>query len=373
MRAGFFVTAATVIVVALVQPVRTGGDAPAVTSPLSRALLSAAPDPNQRNALDLFGRFVGNWKVEVSNHLPDGRIQSVQGEWHFGWILDGTAIQDVWMAPARAQLEAGEPLLGYGTTLRLYDAKIDAWRVLWASASYRNFIVFTARQRGNEIVMEADDAQPAVRWIFSDVGPRSFKWRALQSKDGWNTSAVQQEMTATRIDDRDRLADVLLAPACARGFESENALFGQLTGDWTIGWEGFRPDGTIVETDGSLHVGWILDGRVVQDVWRFRNPSSGSFVAGTTIRLYDPHISGWHSIWFYPSASLIQPFVARPSKGDIVLEGTTPTGDPEQWIFSKMTPTSFDWRATESADRRNTWHVTEHMRIHRASNTTDSR
>ena len=372
MRLSLSFGAAT-LVVAVLQPVHGAGGPSTAATPLARALFAAAPDSKQRNTLDLFGQFVGNWQVDVANHLPDGRIQSVKGEWHFGWILDGTAIQDVWMAPTRAQLDAGEPLLGYGTTLRLYDAKIDAWRVLWASASSRNFIVFTARQRGSEIVMEADDAQPAVRWIFSDVGAQSFRWRAVQSKDGWNTSTVQQEMTATRIDDRDRLADALLAPECARGFESENALFGQLAGDWTIGWEGFRRDGTILETVGTLHIGWVLGGRVVQDVWRFRNPTSGKFAAGTTIRLYDPSISAWHSIWFYPTASLIQAFVARASKGDIVLEGATPTGDPEQWIFSKLTPTSFDWRAIESKDRRSTWHVTEHMRIQRTSSTTESR
>src|SRR2546430_15783077 len=67
---------------------------------------------------------------------------------------------------------------------------------------------------------------------------------------------------------------------------------------------------------------------------------SGEFVAGTTVRLYDPRITAWHSIWFYPAGNVIQTFVARQANSDIVLEGSTPTGFPEQWIFSKITPRS---------------------------------
>src|SRR5439155_12465010 len=98
------------------------------------------------------------------------------------------------MVPTRARLADGDPLIGYGTTLRFYDPKIDAWRIVWASASYHNFTLFTARRRGGEIVMDGEGVQPAVRWVFSDVTPQSFRWRALASKDGWNTSEVQQEM-----------------------------------------------------------------------------------------------------------------------------------------------------------------------------------
>ena len=375
---GLLCCAALSIVAGGVQsaPSSTKGHQPTSSGTgLAKVLFAKGPDPKQSTTLDLFGQFVGNWDVDVVNHLPDGKTQTVKGEWHFGWILSGAAVQDVWMVPTRAQRAAGEPLVGCGTTLRFYDPKIDAWRILWASGSYRNFILFTARRRGSEIVMDADNAQPPIRWIFSDVTPQSFRWRSVESTDGWNSAKIQQEMTARRVDDRDRLADALLASGPAPGFEAENSLFGQLVGDWTIDWEGFRPDGTILETAGSLHVGWTLDGRVVQDVWRFKNRSTGEFVAGTTVRLYDPRITAWHSIWFYPAGNVIQTFVARQANSDIVLEGSTPTGFPEQWIFSKITPTAFDWRAIQSSDNRTTWNVTEHMRIHRlaANQTSGSR
>jgi hypothetical protein len=337
---------------------------------LARALLASGPDPKLESALSLFGQFVGNWSVDVVNHLPDGTHQRLTGEWHFGWILGGAAVQDVWMVPTRAQRDDGEALVGYGTTLRFYDPKIDAWRIVWASASSRSFILFTARTHGSEIVMEAENTQPPVRWIFSDVTAQSFRWRSVESRDGWNTTDIRQEMHARRLDSHDRLAEVLFAPGAARGFEAENRLFGQFAGDWKIGYEGFLPDGTIRETEGTLHVGWVLDGQVVQDVWRFRNPTTGQFIAGTTLRVFDARIGAWHSIWFYPPGDLIQAFVAREVPDGIVLDGSTPTGLPEQWIFSKIASNSFDWRAIRSNDNRQTWYVAEHMRITRVAPST---
>ena len=343
------------------------GSPAAAATGFAKALFADGPDAKLAGALALFGQFVGNWDVDVLNHLPDGTTQTIKGEWHFGWILDGRAIQDVWMVPTRAARDEGAPLAGYGTTLRFYDPKLGAWRVIWASVSYRNFIAFTARPVGDEIVMEADNARRPLRWIFSNVTPRSFRWRAVESSDGWKTEAVQQEMTARRADARNSLSESLLAPGPASGFEDENRLFGQLVGDWTIGHEGFRPDGTIGETEGTLNVGWILDGRAVQDVWRFKNNRTGEFIGGTTLRLYDPKLDAWHSIWFYPVAGVVQTFIARHIHDEIVLDGSTPTGLPEQWIFSKVTPASFDWRAIESSDNRASWRLTEHMRIRRAA------
>src|SRR5205823_14803511 len=117
--AGLLCCVALALIAATVQPV-SGQDrqGPAAVSGLGNALLAAGPQSKMRDKLDLFGQFVGNWDVDIVNHLPDGRTQTVTGEWHFGWILGGAAIQDVWMAPTRAQRQAGDALIGYGTTLR---------------------------------------------------------------------------------------------------------------------------------------------------------------------------------------------------------------------------------------------------------------
>jgi len=90
----------------------------------------------------LYGQFVGNWEANAGWHLPDGTICQ-HWQVHFDWVLEGCAIQDVWITPPRHgphSTEQSEPWgeFGnqYGTTVRVYDPKIDAWHVTYIDPSY---------------------------------------------------------------------------------------------------------------------------------------------------------------------------------------------------------------------------------------------
>src|SRR4051812_9118344 len=91
-------------------------------------LRASDPLPELAEKLQMFGQFVGSWDAKVINYKPDGSNQIVEAEWHFGWVLEGRAIQDVWIAPKRRLRVAGETAPGdYGATIRFYDANIGAW------------------------------------------------------------------------------------------------------------------------------------------------------------------------------------------------------------------------------------------------------
>jgi len=66
--------------------------------------------------------------------------------------LGGRAIQDVWIecAATDASSDSGD----WGTTLRPYDHKIDAWRSTWIGLNHGVVMPFIARQIGDEIVLE---------------------------------------------------------------------------------------------------------------------------------------------------------------------------------------------------------------------------
>lgn len=165
------------------------------------ALAAAGPDPQLAAELQLFGQFVGSWDVDIVNHRPDGTELRLDGEWHFGWVLEGRAIQDVWIAPRRAlRSTAGEVPAGeYGATLRFYDPEIHAWRSTWIGPVRRLVLPFIARRVGAEIVLEGSfEAGVVTRWIFSEVTPATFRWRAVESRDGWATQTLRQEMRARR-------------------------------------------------------------------------------------------------------------------------------------------------------------------------------
>ena len=170
-----------------------------VESAMIEALQSSRPRAQLAEKLQLFGQFVGSWDVDVTNYKTDGSQETVKGEWHFGWVLDGRAIQDVWIAPKRTLRAGNEEVGEYGATLRFYDPRIDAWRSTWIGPTRGWVLPFIARPINDEIVLEGDFAPDASRkWIFSEIAADSFRWRAIESFDGWLTFRKVQEMFAAR-------------------------------------------------------------------------------------------------------------------------------------------------------------------------------
>jgi hypothetical protein len=145
-----------------------------------------------------FGRLVGDWDVVVEFLQEDGSWLRAEGEWHFGWVLRGRAVQDVWTVyrPGAQQRESDD-LLGYGTTIRVYDERTELWHVNWVGVLNHNYTLFSARAEGDEIVQNAvDDEGDPFQWIFYDISDDSFRWRAQSlTEGGWD---VQQRMTVMR-------------------------------------------------------------------------------------------------------------------------------------------------------------------------------
>ena len=69
---------------------------------LISVLHAEKPAADRAEKLQLYGRFVGDWETRIIAHAPDGARHEGSGEIHFGWILEGRAIQDVWMIPRLA-------------------------------------------------------------------------------------------------------------------------------------------------------------------------------------------------------------------------------------------------------------------------------
>jgi hypothetical protein len=166
-----------------------------------QALRADGPAAGQASKMTLYDRVFGDWSVEVIDHLPDGSRRLSSGEVHFAWVLEGRAIQDVWIVPARDQRNPGLPKPGnrYGTTLRIYDPAEDVWRVTWFNplTGVSNHLV--ARQRGEDIVQEGTDGDGSrIRWSFTEITPSSFHWRGEISRDGGQTWLLQAEFFGRR-------------------------------------------------------------------------------------------------------------------------------------------------------------------------------
>lgn len=161
-----------------------------MTTPFLDALGAEGPAADRAGKMDLYGRFVGTWDLDVRQFADDGRERCRAGEWHFGWALEGRAVQDVWIVPPRGARhgDAAANVNSYGTTLRVYDPDIDAWRIQWTDPVTRNFLQMIGRAEGADTVQlgTRHDGQLA-RWSFVEITPDSFRWRGEISADAGAT------------------------------------------------------------------------------------------------------------------------------------------------------------------------------------------
>jgi hypothetical protein len=170
-----------------------------------QSLHAEGPAAEYADKLMLYGQFIGQWDAEGQAFLSDGAVRRHYWQIRFGWILEGRAVQDVWITPPRAGSRVGHsepwgPFTNqYGTTIRVYDPKIDAWRVTWIDpcTGYRADLV--GRVRDGEIFQEGIGSDGArVRWIFSEINRGAFRWRAELSRDDGASWHKALELLAAR-------------------------------------------------------------------------------------------------------------------------------------------------------------------------------
>lgn len=164
-----------------------------------QALTAPGPASDRTGEMELYGRFIGSWNLDVTHFPEEAPMRRRDGEWHFGWVLEGRAIQDVWIVPPRDQRANTELPGPYGTTLRIYDTRLDAWRIQWSDPVGQTFLQMIGRAEGDDIVqLGTDENDRLIRWSFRDVTDRSFLWRGESSTDKGASWRLVTEFTAVR-------------------------------------------------------------------------------------------------------------------------------------------------------------------------------
>ncbi len=161
------------------------------------------PHPDHAAALMLYGRFVGAWEGRVVVTRRNGGRREESCEVFFGWVLEGRAVQDVWIGPARDDRDDTAPDTGrdmYGTTIRVYDPEHDLWHITWIEPGSQTFQQMTGGRSGDDILQEYRDPDDGTRWqwIFTDITPAAFRWVARESSDDGATWQVRNEFSLRR-------------------------------------------------------------------------------------------------------------------------------------------------------------------------------
>ncbi|MCI0361885.1 MAG: hypothetical protein L0211_25670 [Planctomycetaceae bacterium] len=168
--------------------------APAPADPAQGNFLAALAATGRSSDIpesaDAYGWLVGSWELDVLHYwAQDVAAQGIQGEAHFGWVLEGRAVQDVWIMPCRpdrtADLDKAQNM--YGTTLRVWDPTIEAWRVTWRNPAGDHHEEQIGRKSGGEVVQIGTRPDGTrTRWTFTEITADSFHWLGEALPPGGN-------------------------------------------------------------------------------------------------------------------------------------------------------------------------------------------
>ncbi len=171
-------------------------------SSMLKALHAKKPAHNLASSLMLYGQFVGSWKGEAILYGADNIKHEAPIEVHFDWVLEGKAIQDVWIAPSRFAHYSPEMLkvINFcGTTIRVYNPDKDIWNVVWINPATQTITKLIGRKVGDDIVNEVESEEDIIeQWMFSKITDKSFHWISRKLEDNGKTWSIKQEFFLKR-------------------------------------------------------------------------------------------------------------------------------------------------------------------------------
>jgi len=173
------------------------------TSTAQQILASPGRSAEIPESMDVYGWLVGSWELDVIRYRTvDLSAQRIKGEAHFGWALEGRAVQDVWIMPRRAERSAADDRTNnmFGTTLRVWDPAIQAWRITWINPVTGHREEQIGRRSGADIIQigARADGTPT-RWRFTEIGPDSFHWLGEALQPDGTTWRLEGEFRARRV------------------------------------------------------------------------------------------------------------------------------------------------------------------------------
>lgn len=129
-----------------------------------------------------FGKLIGSWEIK---YVDNNDSYVIKGEWHFSWVLEGMAIQDVIILPDYE----------YETSLRIYNPDTHAWDVAYGYTG--KIIRLEARKQDDMIVLTYNDDKTR-KWVFTKIENNSFHWQNVTVKNNgeWH---INVDMYAKRI------------------------------------------------------------------------------------------------------------------------------------------------------------------------------
>ncbi|HHL43222.1 MAG TPA: hypothetical protein ENJ42_06375 [Hellea balneolensis] len=147
-----------------------------VEAPLG-AVLMDKDDGCHLDAMQQFGRYLGDWQIQDWQLQKDGSWMEQKGaRWVFKCVGNGIAVQDFWMPNTG----------GSGTNLRMYDPKAKVWKIVWTASGSKGETRITAKQNAaGDMVMNTEPVpgRPWQRITFFTPTEKGWNWVMEFSSD----------------------------------------------------------------------------------------------------------------------------------------------------------------------------------------------
>lgn len=146
-------------------------------------LTSESKNEKLPEEFDFFGKLIGSWNID---YVDNSTSQVMKGEWHFSWILEGMAVQDVIVLPG----------FEYGTTLRVYNPDTHAWDIAYC---YTGKIMRFEARKQDDIIVLTNIEDERRKWVFAKIEDNHFHWQDVRVQDNreW---LVNFDLYAQRIE-----------------------------------------------------------------------------------------------------------------------------------------------------------------------------
>lgn len=184
------------------KPVNNGRTVKKQPNDFASALVSVDRCNEIDDSSDIYAGMLGTWDMKVIDYNKvDGTKTTYRAKWFFSRVLEGRAIQDVFVCPEFTERSIGMSKIGnrYGSSFRMFDTKSKQWRVDWFNPVNGVHNQLVARKEGDRIIQETDEIDGLImRWVFEDIQPNSFHWYGVNSTDKGKTWKLSVEFFAKR-------------------------------------------------------------------------------------------------------------------------------------------------------------------------------
>jgi hypothetical protein len=165
-------------------------------------LAASTRSPDIPESADLYGWLCGSWDLDVLCYRGVNVAgRGLRGEVHAARVLEGRAVQDVWIMPRgdERRSDSDRTMNMYGTTLRSWEAATQSWRIAWTNPVRGHHEEQVGHWNGRDILQEGSRPDGTkTRWTFTDITADSFHWRGEALYPGESTWTREAEFLAKR-------------------------------------------------------------------------------------------------------------------------------------------------------------------------------